>query len=94
MNKSKYPNRIIYHDFEFPAKVIELLEGNREVLPEVAYMDLLENPFLIIYCMTRKESNEGSEFWKALLAKYTEEEHDPDQVTDIDVLILLSRYSK
>lgn len=87
------PGRRICHDFEFPEKVIELLEGNRATLPEVAYMDELDNPFLIILCMTNHESNEGKSFWKALLAKYKEEEHDPSQVTDVDVLILLSRYS-
>lgn len=83
-----------YTTFEFPDMLVDMIMDNSNTCPEVHYRELLPNPFMILYCLSRKETNEGREFWAALLAKYKEEEHCPDEVTEIDILILKSRHCR
>lgn len=82
-----------YTEFKFPDILEEMILGNSKTCPEVHYKHLLPNPFMILYSLSRRTTNEGSEFWAALLAKYKEEEHNPDEVSEIDILILISKYS-
>lgn len=84
----------VYQGFEFPDNLKEMIEANAslDLCPTVNYRHLLPNPFMILIDLSKGKTNEGPEFWRAVMAKYKEEEHDPDQVSEIDILILLSKY--
>lgn len=89
-----YPNRIIYHDFEFPKELVDMMKANDDVCPEICYMHLLPNPFMILLCLERRDTIEGAAFWAAVREKYIAEQVDPSEVTFVDILMLLSAHGK